>query len=142
MAMGRHLYREESLAAHRELMAESTAEFQREVQAAAWRKEQGISLVKAARGEKAFQVCAACHVLDREKAAPSIREIQQIYAGNPAGIVAWSKSPGRKRTQFAPMPPLSHMPEADLQAAAEYMLKLGQTEPAAADADEPDAPKE
>jgi len=137
MAMGRHLYREESLAAHRELMAESTEDFRREVQAAAWRKEQGVSLVKVSRGERIFQICAGCHALDREKGAPTAREIQRIYAGNPAGIVTWSKSPGRKRTKFAPMPPPSHMPEADLRAAAEYLLQFGRTKPA-----EPDTPEE
>jgi len=126
MAMGRHLYREESLAAHRELMAESTAGFQREVHAATWRKEQGITLANVPRGERTFQFCAGCHALDREKAAPSIREIQKIYAGNPAGIVAWSKAPGRKRTKFAPMPSFAHVAEADLKAAAEYMLQFGQ----------------
>jgi cytochrome c len=136
MAMGRHLYREESLSAHRELMAESTADFQREVQAAAWRKKQGITLAKVPRGERTFQVCAGCHALDREKGAPTVREIQRIYAGNPTGIVAWAKSPGRKRTKFAAMPPFAHVPEADLKATAEYMLRFGQTKPAKADTPE------
>ena len=142
MAMGRHLYREGSLAGHRELMAQSTSDFQYAVQGATWRKEQGITLVKLSPGERVFQVCAGCHALDLEKAAPSVREIQGIYAGNPEGIVTWAKSPGRKRTKFTPMPPFGHLPESDLKAAAEYMLQLGQAKPDEPDAVESDEPIE
>jgi cytochrome c len=93
-------------------------------EAAAWRKEQGITAVEVPPRERVFKVCAGCHDLDREKSAPSIREIQRLYAGNPQKIVAWAKAPGRKRTSFPPMPPFAHLPEADLQAVAEYILGM------------------
>ena len=41
-------------------------------------------------------------------------------------IVTWAKAPGRKRTNFAPMPAFAHLPEGDLRAAAEFMLEMGQ----------------
>ena len=136
MAMGRHLYRETAIAGHRGLMQRATEEMGYAVRDAAWRKDQGLAVVEIPRGERAFQVCAGCHALDRDRSGPSIREIQQLYAGNATGIVAWSKAPGRKRTAFAPMPPFAHLPEADLRAAAEYMLGMGQQE-----ASEPEPPE-
>jgi cytochrome c len=128
MAMGRHLYRQDSIAGHRNLMRQTTEEMQYEVQAATWRKEQGISATPMPSGQRAFQFCAGCHALDHERSAPSVREIQRLYAGNAAGIVTWAKAPGRKRVQFAPMPPFAHLPESDLQAAAQAMLEMGQSE--------------
>jgi len=135
MAMGRHLYRDGALAGHGQLMRQATEEMQYTVRDAAWRKEQGIIAVEIPRGERAFQICAGCHALDRERSGPSIREIQRLYADNAVGIVTWAKAPGRKRTNFAPMPPFAHLPAADLQAAAAHMLEMGQ-----AKANEPDSP--
>jgi len=126
MAMGRHLYRDGAIAGHGRLMRQATEEMQYAVREAAWRKEQGITEVQVPRGQRAFQVCAGCHALDAERTAPSIREIQRQYAGNAAGIVTWAKAPGRKRTNFAPMPAFAHLPEGDLRAAAEFMLEMGQ----------------
>lgn len=137
MAMGRHLYRDRAIAGHGELMQRATDELHYAALDAAWRKEQGITSVELPRGERAFQVCAGCHALDRDRSGPSVREIQRLYADNAAGIVAWAKAPGRKRTEFAPMPPFAHLPAADLQAAADYLLQLGQEPPG-----EPDAAKD
>ncbi len=130
MAMGRHLYREEAIRRHRDLMQQITEDMQYAAEGAAWRQQQGISLVQTSSGERAFGFCAGCHSLDREKGAPTVREIQRLYSGSPSGIVAWAKAPGRKRTQFSPMPSFAHLPEADLKAAAEFMLHMGQTDPA------------
>jgi cytochrome c len=134
MAMGRHLYRDRAIAGHGELMRQATDTMHYAALDAAWRKEQGLTTVQLPRGERAFQVCAGCHALDRERSGPSIREIQRLYADNAAGIVTWAKAPGRKRTEFAPMPPFGHLPAADLKAAAEYMLQLGQEPPGEAEA--------
>jgi cytochrome c len=124
MGMGRHLYREGAISPHRDLVMQATDDYQDKVQGAAWRQGQGITLVETSRGERVFQVCTGCHALDREKAGPSVVEIQRIYADNPAGIVSWAKSPGKKRTKFAPMPAFAHLPETDLHAVAEYMLAV------------------
>jgi cytochrome c len=130
MATGRHLYREAAVARHRSLMQEATQDLHYASNAAAWRKEQGIALATIPLGERIFTYCAGCHALDRERGAPSVREIQRVYADNPQGIVAWAKAPGRKRMDFAPMPAFGHLPESDLMAAAEYMLQMGQAKPA------------
>jgi cytochrome c len=124
MATGRHLYREGALSKHRDLVMQATEDYQYKLQGATWRKEQGLALVEMSRGERVFQVCTGCHALDSEKAGPSVREIQRIYPENAAGIVAWAKSPGKKRTKFAPMPAFAHLPETDLQAVAEHMLAI------------------
>ena len=53
---------------------------------------------------------------------PSLREIRELYAGNPAGIVKWTLAPGKKRQGFQQMPAF-RMPESKLMAVAEYMLE-------------------
>ncbi len=126
MAMGRHLYRDGAVAGHGQRMRQATEEMHYAVREAAWRKEQGIAEVQVPRGQRAFQVCAGCHALDAERTEPSVREIQRLYAGNAAGIATWAKAPGRKWTNFAPMPAFAHLPEGDLRAAAEFMLEMGQ----------------
>jgi cytochrome c len=76
-------------------------------------------------GESVFKNCAACHAVDRVLAAPSLREISSIYAGNPEGIVQWAKNPGKKRPEFQPMPSMAHLGEERLELVAEYMLTAG-----------------
>ncbi len=122
------MYREESIAGHLEVMEQATDGLEYAARAAARRKEQGIALTEVSAGERVFLVCAGCHALDVEKSAPSVREIQRLYEGQPEKVVAWAKKPGRKRTKFAPMPPFGHLPQSDLQAVAEYLLELGQVE--------------
>lgn len=126
MAMGRHLYRDGAVAPHAQRMRQASEDLRYAARDAEWRKSQGITEVQLPRGQRAFQVCAGCHALDAERSAPSIRELQRLYAGKAGEIVKWAKAPGRKRKNFAPMPAFGHLPEADLRAAAEYMLEMGQ----------------
>jgi len=128
MAGGRHFYREDSLAAHRSQIRQASEDMRYAAQDAAWREKQGIALVKLSPGERVFRACATCHQLDQQRNAPSIREIQDLYRDNPDGIVAWAKQPGRKRTQFTPMPSFSHLPDTDLYAVAKHMLEIDPTQ--------------
>ncbi len=138
MGYGRHLYREGAVGDHRRLITQKAEEFGRLAKAAQLRAELGIELKPAAGslGERVFNnVCAACHQEDRVMVGPSLREIRQIYAGNPAGIVQWTRAPGKKRDGFPQMPAF-RLPEAQLTAVADYMLQPPATEPA----EEPSAP--
>ena len=56
---------------------------------------------------------------------PPLTEIAQIYAGNPEGIVAWAKAPGKKRPELPQMPPFAHLGEANLRKLADMMLEMG-----------------
>lgn len=126
MALTRHFYREEMLREHRFAVEATTREF--EIQsAAAWadRDRADATMPPGERNFKAY--CSGCHAIDRELAAPAVREIATLHAGKPENIVAWAKAPGRKRPQFAarPMPPMTHLPDPVLRSIAEYMLTVG-----------------
>lgn len=77
------------------------------------------------KGEKVFKtVCIVCHAVDKRLVGPPIQEIATLYKGNPKGIAAWAKAPGKKRPDYPPMIPVP-LPEDDLIAAGAYMLKIG-----------------
>lgn len=64
---------------------------------------------------------AACHARNEQKVGPSLNEISGLCKSNPDGIVAWARSPGRKRGT-SPMPPFGYLGNERLQLVAEYML--------------------
>jgi cytochrome c len=79
-----------------------------------------------AKGEKVFKtVCIVCHALDTRLVGPPIRELVKEYQGNPAGIAAWAKAPGKKRPDYPPMIAVP-LPDEDLKAAGVYMLKIAE----------------
>lgn len=129
MAYGRHLYREGAVADHRLAMEATTANFQFVSQAAA--AGQLVQTEPASLGEEVFQkTCTSCHALDKQLVGPSVQEIASIYAGNPAGIVKWVKSPGKKRAALPPMPAFGYLPAERLEAVAQYLLEAGAPKPA------------
>lgn len=77
-----------------------------------------------AKGEKVFKTtCIVCHALENRLVGPPIREIAEVYKGNPDGIAAWAKAPGKKRPDYPPMIPVP-LPDEDLKAAGVYMLTI------------------
>lgn len=139
MATGRHLYRDTSLAGHRNLIEDETSRFRSIVVATQMRIDAGLGAGEAIggplTGDKIFRNCAACHAVDRVLAAPSLVEIGSIYKGNPAGIVQWAKAPGKKRPEFAPMPSFAHLGDDQLELVAQYMLDMASGSGAAASSD-------
>ncbi len=128
MAYGRHLYRESALAPHRAAMAARTAEFEEAALAAQMRAKAGIHRTKAeaalSPGEQVFRsICGACHARDTRLVGPPLTEIDRIYKGNPAGLVAWVKAPGKKRPDYPQMPAIK-LTEAQYQAVAKYVLTV------------------
>lgn len=71
------------------------------------------------------QNCAGCHGVNTKIVGPPLTEIAIIYQGNPRGIVAWAKAPGRKRKDGASMPAMEHIGEEKLAKIADYMLTTG-----------------
>ena len=77
------------------------------------------------KGEKVFKsICYTCHALDKRLIGPPIQEIAAVYKGNPDGIAAWAKAPGKKRPDYPQMIAIP-FPDEDLKAAGVYMLKVG-----------------
>ncbi|UCG34416.1 MAG: cytochrome c [Phycisphaerales bacterium] len=123
MGYGRHLYREGAVGEHRGLTVARAEELTRLAAAAQLRAELDIEPAGGPPGERVFKsVCTACHMEDKVLVGPSLREIRQLYAGDPAGIVKWTLAPGKKRQRFQQMPAF-RMPESKLMAVAEYMLE-------------------
>ncbi|HSN57304.1 MAG TPA: c-type cytochrome [Candidatus Sulfomarinibacteraceae bacterium] len=127
MVLGRHLYREEALAPHRALVAAHTAAFRSaslgaEMRLAAGTPRLGPAEAAASPGERVFRAtCMACHDLDARRVGPPLREIADLYAGNPSGLIAWVKAPGRKRPDYPEMPPIT-MQQPQYDAVAAYIL--------------------
>jgi len=106
-------------------MRAATDEYGWAVAAAQWREATGQTRTAVPLGQKIYEgTCAACHTLDRVLVGPALREIAQLYTGNPAGIVAWTNAPGKKREGF-PIMPAFKLGGEKLEAVANYMLKLG-----------------
>ncbi len=76
-------------------------------------------------GEQTYAaVCAGCHAMNYQLIGPPVKEIQQKYAGNAAGIVGFANNPKAVRRNFPPMPPQSYLGDDKLKAVAHYMLKM------------------
>lgn len=126
MGSGRHVYREAALATHKEAIRTRSHGYE-----AALAEFNAARAKAAAEGggapeepvQELFAVCAACHAPDQRLVGPSLKEIAGIYAGNPGGIVTWAMAPGKKRPDFPPMPPFSHLGEEKLHRIAEYLLE-------------------
>jgi len=125
MGYGRHVYREQALQEHRDLVAARTLDHGWQTAAAQWREATGQTLTQVPLGQRIFDsTCAACHHLDRVLVGPSLTEIASLYRENPAGIVTWTEAPFRKREGFTAMPAFK-LGEEKLLAVAGYMIELG-----------------
>ncbi|MBK7536141.1 MAG: c-type cytochrome [Myxococcales bacterium] len=127
MALGRHNYRYVALREHRRAVARETAAWQLASEAARVQARTGVPAAGAAPDGAALfaSSCSGCHAKDTRLVGPPLTEIAQVYQGNPAGIVAWAKAPGKKRADMPPMPAMAAVGDANLRAIAEYMLKAG-----------------
>lgn len=128
MGFARHLYREEAISPHRAMVAAHTAAFRAsalgaEMRLAAGTPRLGDAEQAASPGERTYRaVCMSCHALDERRVGPPLTEIVEIYAGNPGGLIAWVRAPGKKRAGYPEMPPIS-MQEPQYQAVATYILE-------------------
>jgi len=128
MGTGRHVYREASLAPHKALIADKSASFRSVNYATQLSIRAGFgagdALASGPTGKSVFVNCAACHALDKVLAAPSLREVYSVYAGNPEGLIAWAKKPGKKRPEFTTMPSFAHLGDEQLRLVADYILDI------------------
>ncbi|MFH1466054.1 MAG: cytochrome c [Pseudomonadota bacterium] len=127
MGYGRHLYRETALGPHMRAVAEKTDAYRVALAAATALEASGSAgAAKKPPGQQIFETtCAACHALDTALVGPSVIEIADIYADDPAGIPKWVRAPGRKRAGFSAMPAFP-MPQAKLEAVASYLIEVGE----------------
>ena len=126
MATGRHLYRENSLKTHKEMMAERT---QAHWDAVAKAKENVLmpeveSGSGANAGEQLFERnCAVCHAATNRLVGPPMAELTPIYENNIQGLKQWIKNPGRKRMDYPPMTGFPQLSDEELTNISEYVLE-------------------
>lgn len=125
MGSGRHLFRESALAEQKTMIHERTEIFQTNL--SAFNQQLAENGPIAMTGKDLFANCAVCHAVDHVLVGPPIQEIARIYKGNPDGIVAWARNPGKKRLNFPQMPNMGHLGDDNLRKIAEYMLQIGAT---------------
>ena len=147
MGSGRHAYREASLADHRQLVSDRTAQFRAVRLAADMRLAVGLGIGDAIAagptGESVFKNCVACHAMNKILAAPPLTEVYALYKDNPDGIIAWAKNPGKKRAEFNPMPSMAHLGDDQLRLVADYILTVAAPDQATSrEAAEKSAPEE
>lgn len=127
----RQMYRHNSLSKHQELMAEHTAQFQRQSKLARMNApasdapELDASLGDLAKGAAIFDSnCAACHAKDQKLVGPPITEMTSIYSSDPNGLQNWIKAPGKKRPDFPQMPGFPQLSGEDLNELSKYILSI------------------
>ena len=128
MLLGRHVYREEAIRPHRAMVAAHTADFHAAAIGAEMRLAAGAPRItgveaSAPPGERVFRaVCMACHARDERRVGPPLTEIFDLYVGNPDGLIAWVRAPGKRRPDYPEMPPIT-MQEGQYRAIADYILE-------------------
>lgn len=127
MVFGRHLYREEAIEPHRQLVAAHTEAFRSAALGAEMRLAAGVPRLGpaealASAGERVFRAtCMACHAENEKRVGPPLTEIFDLYTGNPDGLIAWVKAPGKKRPDYQQMPPIT-MQDNQYRDVATYIL--------------------
>jgi cytochrome c len=107
-----------------ESMKKSVAEFMAVLAAA-------VLLVPAAQADEAMAKkynCLACHAVDKKVVGPSYQDVAKKYKGQ-AGIEAKLIGKVKKGSSGAwgpiPMPPNAAVPDADIKALVQWILKQG-----------------
>lgn len=142
--VSRQVYRQNALEKHQELVRARTEEYLRLVKAA----QAGLLEESSAAAEEATSVaqpapaadlkatefaaglatfkqyCAACHKPQEKLVGPPITEMVSIYAGDPAALKKWIRSPGKKRADMPPMPAFPQLSENELDELAKYILSF------------------
>ncbi len=128
MVTVRHVYREASLAPHRALVAAHSEAFRTRALGASMRAAAGLlepgetERSFSSPGQRIFTVqCNACHAVGEVRVGPPLEEMVAVYAGDPDGLIAWVRAPGRKRLDYPQMPPV-RLSDADYRAVADYVL--------------------
>jgi cytochrome c len=64
----------------------------------------------------------ACHAREERRVGPPLTEIFDLYEGNPEGLIAWVRAPGKRRPDYPEMPPIT-MQDGQYRAVADYILE-------------------
>lgn len=126
MGTGRHLYRANALAPHREAMKRNTEMYMAQVAEAknkpTAQKEEVLETSAASIWD---MKCSVCHAMDRKLVGPPVTEMIDIYKNDKAGLIKWIKAPGKKRQGYPQMPGFEgQISDADLEKLADFVLQM------------------
>jgi cytochrome c len=128
MGTGRHLYRANALAPHRQAMQRNTEIYMAEVAKAKNNPNLGAEEEALAEGGGASvweTKCSVCHAKDKKLVGPPVTEMQTLYASDKKGLIQWIKAPGKKRPDYPQMPGFEgQISEEDLEKLADFILEM------------------
>jgi len=127
MGTGRHMYREDALSTHKQMMAERTAYHWEQVSKA----HENLLLPQVESeagsftpGQNIFETnCAICHAATTRLIGPAMTEAAPVYENNVEALKQWIKEPGRKRMDYPPMAGFPHFSDEQLTDVANYVLQ-------------------
>lgn len=71
-------------------------------------------------------ICAGCHAYNVRMIGPPTQVIQALYVDDAQGIADYIANPVKKRDDFPPMPPQTHLSPEMRLAVAQYLLSIKQ----------------
>lgn len=72
--------------------------------------------------------CLACHLIDKKSVGPAYKEVVKKYKGQADAVAKLSdkvKKGGQGVWGPVPMPPNAAVPDADVKALVEWIMKMG-----------------
>lgn len=124
MGTGRHLYRANALAPHREAMKKNTEAYIAQIAEAKKNPIKEATPTEVS-GKSLFDTrCAACHAKDKKLVGPPVLEMVKIYEKDEKGLIQWIKKPGKKREGYPQMPAFEgQIKDNELAMLAKYILE-------------------
>lgn len=127
MGTGRHMYREDALSTHKQMMAERTTYHWEQVRKA----HENLLLPQVESeagsftpGQDIFETnCAVCHAATTRLVGPAMVEAAPVYENDIDALKLWIKNPGRKRMDYPAMAGFPHFTDKQLTDVASYVLQ-------------------
>lgn len=86
-----------------------------------------VATATADKGEMLYAgICTGCHAYNVRMIGPPTQVIQALYVDDPQGIADYIANPTKKRDDFPPMPPQTHLSPEMRLAVAKYLLSIKQ----------------
>lgn len=127
MGTGRHIYRENTLSTHKEMMSERTAahwEMVRQAHENLLLPEIESEAGSFKPGQDLFQTnCAICHAANTRLVGPSMTEVVPLYRNDKDALKEWIKEPGRNRMDYPAMTGFPHLTDKQLTDISDYLLQ-------------------
>ncbi|MGQ8335094.1 c-type cytochrome [Sunxiuqinia sp. A32] len=127
MGTGRHIYRENALSTHKDLMAEKTKAHWENVEKAHQNllvPKETLEAISSSPGQELFQShCAVCHAANTRLVGPPMADLSPLYEGKQEDLNSWIKAPGRKRMDYPQMTGFPQLTDEQLSEISKFVLE-------------------